>query len=177
MADEPIDAGLDDALFLVDVEDPVGGGTTRTLSHSRSSLVLIGMATNRYVRGSSRLFQKRFGIGVMDWRMLVMLTRQPDISVTAASRTIGVDKAAVSRALARLEKTGLAEAACPGGNRRHRVWRLSHAGRAKHDEMLAISLRIHQAILSEFSRDEIEAFNGFLRRFIASAEDLKDLPD
>lgn len=65
-----------DSLFLVDVEDE-DGETSRTLSFSRSPTVLLTFAANRFTRAAAKTYAEKFGIGAVDWRMLVMLTRKP----------------------------------------------------------------------------------------------------
>ena len=103
---------LPDKMFLTELEQDEDGRSRQTLSFSRSPTVLLNFAANRFTRNASRHYQNAFGIGAMDWRMLVTLTRDPGSSVSHASATIGIDKGAVSRSLARLEKEGLAKAQC-----------------------------------------------------------------
>ena len=161
---------LDDALFLVAVADE--GATHRTLSFSRSPTVLLTFAANRFTRSAARLYQKRYGIGAMDWRMLVMLTREPDIPVSRASQTIGIDKAAVSRSLARLEAKGLAVAISPESNGRRRSWRLTAKGHALHAEILEAALARQKRLLAGFSEEDVARFNELLRSFMANLEAL-----
>ncbi len=166
MARDSSPQDLDISQFLVSVVDDIEAKERQTLSHSRSPLVLLGMANNRYVRDSSRVFQDRFSIGVMDWRMLVTLTRKPEISVTASSRIIGIDKGAVSRALGRLEARGLAMA----DGSKQRKWRLTPEGEALHDEMLAVSMDLHRTILKGFSESDVTGLNRLLQRIIDNLE-------
>lgn len=155
----------DDDMLLVDVEGP-DGARRRTLSFTRAPTVLLTFAANRYTRSVSRIYQDRFGIGAMDWRMLVMLTREPDSSVSHASRTIGIDKAAVSRSLTRLEQRGLVRAEAPGPDGRRRLFRLTDAGRAMHDEVLALAMERNRALFKGFSADEMTMMAGLLTRFL-----------
>lgn len=168
---------LADSLFLIDPSGanpasgtPVPAGPT--LSFSRTPTVLLTFAANRFTRSASRVYQDRFGIGAMDWRMLVMLMREPGSSVSHASRTIGIDKAAVSRSLQRLEKRGLATPEVVGGDERRKDWRLTPAGRALHDRVLELALVRQKALLNGFSREEIAAFTGYLSRFLENLEHL-----
>lgn len=165
---------LPDDLFLVDVEAQRDEPAGRTLSFSRSTTVLLTFAANRFTRSAARLYQDRFGIGAMDWRMLVMLTRAPGCNAAHASRTIGIDKAAVSRSLARLEKAGLAEAVRNSPDERRRDWWLTAKGRALHAEMLEAALNLQRQILDGFAEDEVEQFNGYLRRALANIEALQE---
>ena len=142
-----------------------GEGAT-TLSYDRSPLVRLGMAANRYARLSSRAFQESTGLGAMDWRVLVSLVHSPDTPVAAITSTIGIDKAAISRALARLEAQGLVTAKAPGGDARRKLWRLTQDGQAMHDAMLPISLSLHDHVLTGFSTEDVASLNALLTRMI-----------
>lgn len=170
---------LADALFLI---DPAGAGAGAdagspmpagpTLSFSRTPTVLLTFAANRFTRSASRVYQDRFGIGAMDWRMLVMLMREPGSSVSHASRTIGIDKAAVSRSLQRLEKRGLATPTEVDGDERRKDWGLTPEGRALHDQILDLALDRQKALLDGFSRADVTAFTAYLSRFLENLDRL-----
>lgn len=163
---------LEDSLFLINVGD--GGPEAQTLSFSRSPTVLLTFAANRFTRAASRLYQKEYGLGATDWRMLVMLTRQPGASVSQASQTIGIDKAAVSRCLARLEKKGLAEGVGTHANdERRRGWILTERGRAMHAEILEVALERQARLLSGFSSQDVADFNRMLTLFLTNLEQLE----
>ena len=165
------DNNLPDELFLVDLTQEDGGSRGTTLSFSRSTTVLLTFAANRFTRSAARHYFDKFGIGAMDWRMLVMLTRSPDCSVAKASRTIGIDKAAVSRSLARLENSGLAIATCNVPDKRRRLWQLTEQGRDLHDRILAEALSRQKSLLHGFSANEVETLNDFLRRMLDNLSD------
>lgn len=158
---------LPDEMFLV---TPEAGGQA-TLSFHHSPTVLLTFAANRFTRKASRLYQEQFGIGAMDWRMLVMLTREPGSTVSHAGRTIGIDKAAVSRSLRRLEAKGLAE---PSVQNAHK-WHLSDAGQALHAKMLAVALDRQRRLLDGLSRDEVEQFSRCLSVFLENLDGLDRL--
>ena len=141
---------LTDEMFLTDPADTA----ERTLSFSRSPTVLLTFAANRFTRAAARDFQNRFGIGSMDWRMLVMLTREPGSTVSHSGRTIGIDKAAVSRSLRRLEAKGLAAPAPDAPTQ----WELTDAGRAMHAEVLEMALNRQRHLLQGLSAEEVQGF-------------------
>ena len=155
---------LPDEMFLV---VPKEGGA-QTLSFGNSPTVLLTFAANRFTRKASRFYQARFGIGAMDWRMLVMLTREPGSTVSHAGRTIGIDKAAVSRSLRRLEAKGLA------GTTQGKAtsWYLSEAGRALHARILKVALKRQRQLLDGLSREEVATFNRCLSVFLENLDEL-----
>ncbi|WP_269580644.1 MarR family winged helix-turn-helix transcriptional regulator [Roseibium sp. Sym1] len=150
-------------MFLVDLDETEAPSHGTTLSFSRATTVLLTFAANRFTRKAAQHYRKQFGIGVMDWRMLVMLTRAPGCNVAHASKTMGIDKAAVSRSLARLENSGLAASTVNTPDERRRDWRLTKRGHDLHDRILKASLKQQKALLEGFTPLEVEQFNGFLR--------------
>lgn len=167
---------LPDSMFLVSVPGDENQ-PTETLGFSRTPTVLLTFAANRFTRSAARLYQEQFGIGAMDWRMLVMLTRAPGSSVAAASKTIGIDKAAVSRSLKRLQDADLAEATCQSSDPRRKEWTLTPKGQKLHSEILAVALDRQKKLLEGFSAKEVDLFNDFLRRFLENLDVLNEATD
>lgn len=159
---------LSDDLFLVDPDAPA----RKTLSFSRTPTVLLSFAANRFTRSASRYYQDKFGIGAMDWRMLVMLSREPGSSVSHASKTIGIDKAAVSRSLQRLKKMDLVTPDTKGADERRKDWTLTEKGAALHDRILTEALARQRLLLDGFSKDEVRQFTSYLSRFLDNLDSL-----
>ena len=161
---------LSDDLFLIAPDGSADAPEAATLSFTRTPTVLLAFAANRFTRAASRDYQARFGLGAMDWRMLVMLTREPGSTVSHAARTIGIDKAAVSRSLQRLEKAGLAVPTAEGSDDRRKSWRLTEAGRALHAEILAHALARLKRLLRGFSPEEVQSLTGYLSRLLENID-------
>ncbi len=161
---------LDPTFFLSDPSGP--GDLLPTLEFDRNPTVLLVFAANRFTRNAARFLHQRYGIGAMDWRMMVMLTKEPDIPVSRASKVIGIDKAAVSRSLTRLHKNGLAEPKIPSGDSRRKSWSLTEKGRQLHKEILDLALHRQQKILEGFSEDEVLTLNAMLGRLLENISSL-----
>ncbi|MEM6694566.1 MAG: MarR family winged helix-turn-helix transcriptional regulator [Pseudomonadota bacterium] len=151
--------------FLVELGGDTGAPGRKTLSFSRMPTVLLTFAANRFTRQNAALFQKRFGLGAMDWRMLVMLMRHPGASAAFSAETIGIDKAAISRSLARLNARGLAKCRPQPSDPRRKDWFLTDPGRQLHDEILAVVLARLDHQLNGFSHEEIAEFTRLLAKF------------
>ena len=162
-----------DEFFVEDVERSDGSGS-KSLNLDNNPTVLLVWAANSFNRSASRHYQNEFGISAMEWRMLVMLCKEPDVPVTAASPAVGYDKGAVSRALSKLEKLGLAEAIANGTNPRSRLWHLTPEGYELHDRMLEDVLARQKQVLSGFTPREIKKFNEMLRRFRENLDGLSE---
>lgn len=164
---------LPDSLFLVTATDEATGESHDTLSFSRAPTVLLTFAANRFTRVAARDWQARFGLGAMEWRMMVMLTREPGATAARAAELTGVDKGAVSRALHGLRQKGLARQGALQANGRSRGWRLTEAGHGMHAQMLARALARQRRLLAGFAPQEVEALCGMLARFLDNLESLK----
>jgi len=161
---------LPDDMFLVTATGSAEDPAAPTLSLRNSPVVLVTFAGNRLTREATRAYQAEFGIGVMDWRMLVMLTRSPGCSVAQAARLTGIDKAAVSRSLQRLESTGLAQSEAQSGDERRKSWSLTPKGQGLHGKILPRALERQQDLLKGFTPEETAQFITYMQRFLANIE-------
>ena len=161
---------LPDDMFLVTATGSAEDPAAPTLSLRNSPVVLVTFAGNRLTREATRAYQAEFGIGVMDWRMLVMLTRSPGCSVAQAARLTGIDKAAVSRSLQRLESTGLAQSEVQSGDERRKSWSLTPKGQDLHGKILPRALERQQDLLKGFTPEETAQFITYMQRFLANIE-------
>jgi DNA-binding MarR family transcriptional regulator len=152
--------GLPDEIFLTEDD---GSTIRRTLNLATNPMALLVFAANRHSRNSARYYHRRLGIRATDYRILVILTAEPNSSVTSASEVIGIDKAAVSRSLQRLEAQRYVTSKTPGSNTRHRLWRLTAKGNALHDKVLALGLERQRQHLKGFTAEDVKNFSGMLR--------------
>ena len=157
---------LPDEMFLVEVTDEETGETRQTLSISSTPTILLSFAANRFTEAASNFFKERFGLGSVDWRMLFMLAQHPGTTAAHASRTIGIDKGAVSRCLHLLADKQLAFAGALHPNGRSRGWHLTRKGIDLHDRILTAALERQRHLLRGFEPAEIEVLCVLLKRFL-----------
>lgn len=124
---------------------------------------------NRLSRGASRLYLQKYGIGIIEWRIMVSLALSPDITAGGISQLIAVDKGSVSRSFERLQGLGLSHAAGP---RRQAKLRLTAKGLQLHNEIAEVALAREAYLLTGFSASEKYALLGFLRRLYKNSETL-----
>ncbi len=160
--------GMDKSYFLAPPSEGAHGQST--LDFDKSPTVQLVFAANRFTRNSARLYQNSFGIGAMDWRMLVMLTKEPASSVARCSVVIGIDKAAVSRSLTRLEKEDLVTSTAPHSDPRRKVWSLTQKGQDLHGKILEAALNEQLKLLKGFSVEEVETLTSLLARLQKNME-------
>lgn len=113
---------------------------------------------------SSKLLRKKYNVGVVEWRLICGLAKEPGIPGSQLSRFSQTDKGLVSKGLTSLEKKGLIEI-MPNRNRSLRVeYHLTRQGYELHDGFLPILLERETAIFSDSSEEEIEQFFVMLKR-------------
>jgi len=165
---------LDESYFLSGADG--GDDDAQTLDFDKTPTVLLVFAANRFTRSAARHYQTRYNIGAMDWRMLVMLTKEPNIPAARACQVIGIDKAAISRSLARLESSGLARATAQARDPRRKNWQLTMKGQHLHDQILKDALDRQSQILNGFTEQEVSTLNGLLRRMLDNMSNMDSRP-
>lgn len=165
---------VSDEIFLVEVQDPNTGQTFRTLSISRTPAMLMNFAANKFTEAASDYFNQHYGVGTVDWRMILLLARMPGITSAQAAGTIGVDKGTVSRSVSRLVKSDLIRLGELHANGRSRGLMLSPSGRDLHDRILRSALAQHAHLMKGFDADEVRVFCDLLLRFTKNLNDLID---
>ena len=123
---------------------------------------------NRWARGSSRIYLARFGVGVNEWRIMSMIAVEPGVSAHRAGQVTAVDKAVVSRTLKVLEGRGLVTVTQDPDDNRKTALRLTPAGFALHDEIVAVALERQRRLLEGFSEAEIAQLTDFALRMVAN---------
>jgi len=141
-----------------------------TLSLDDDLSVLVVRAANKLTTHSSNVLRSQYGIGAIEWRMLVMLTLETDISAARVSEVVGIDKSAVSRALSGLLEGGLVAARQSPRDPRRKTWKLTRKGKVLHDRIFVWARERDAAMLASTSDSDREAAKAVLRKIIASFE-------
>lgn len=120
----------------------------------------------------ARVYEKRFGVSIPEWRVIAVLGRYPGLSaVEVADRTL-MDKVAVSRAVTKLVKNGRIDRQFADADRRRSILKLSEAGRAVHNEIAPLALRFERDLLQDISDKDYETFSAVLTEMLDKAHKL-----
>jgi len=120
----------------------------------------------------ARIYEKRFGVSVPEWRVIAILGRYPGLSaVEVADRTL-MDKVAVSRAVTKLIKTGRIDRQFADADRRRSILNLSEEGRQVHNEIAPLALQFERELLQDISDEDYEIFNSILEQLLEKARQL-----
>jgi DNA-binding MarR family transcriptional regulator len=158
----------------MDGPEPSGGAAAvGGMDLDRFVPALLTFIANRLTNSGSATYRRRFGIGMMDFRILAMLSIESGISGARIVEVIDLDKAAVSRTLASLEKRGLVSVA-PGVGRA-RILRLTAEGRKIYDAAWQVALERENRLLSGLSEEERELLIKLLLRLLAATPHVAEL--
>lgn len=120
----------------------------------------------------ARIYEKRFGVSIPEWRVIAVLGRYPGLSaVEVADRTL-MDKVAVSRAVTKLIKNGRIDREFADADRRRSILNLSEEGREVHNEIAPLALDFEQQLVQDISGDDYEKFNSILEQLLDKASQL-----
>ena len=117
--------------------------------------------------GASRLYLKRFGIGIIEWRVMAMLAIEPKIAPARICQIIGLDKAAVSREMHKLQEKGYLKIKDDPTHLRRKTLELTAKGYEVHDEVIQVALERERRLLSDLSNAEVATLIDLLRRTTA----------
>ena len=128
---------------------------------------LLGAISNLIAAGGSRLFRSAFGLGLGEVRLMYVLGYEGVLTARQASQIIGVDKGAMSRTVAALQRRGLLRVAIDGTDARQRVIQFTPSGKKLQEQMMAIALERERQLYSIFSDAELRTLSTLLNRFRA----------
>ena len=117
----------------------------------------------------ARVYEKRFGLSIPEWRVIAILGRYPGLSaVEVADRTL-MDKVAVSRAVTKLIKNGRIDREFADADRRRSILNLSEEGKQVHNEIAPLALEFEQQLVQNISDDDYDKFNSVLEQLLSKA--------
>ncbi|NIL95349.1 MAG: MarR family transcriptional regulator [Woeseiaceae bacterium] len=120
----------------------------------------------------ARVYEKRFGVSIPEWRVIAILGRYPGLSaVEVAERTL-MDKVAVSRAVTKLIKNGRIDRQFADADRRRSILNLSEEGWNVHNEIAPLALAFEQELVEDISVEDYNKFNAILEQLLEKARQL-----
>ncbi|HET6805864.1 MAG TPA: MarR family transcriptional regulator [Frateuria sp.] len=99
-------------------------------------------------------YQRRFDLGVTEWRVMAVLARFDGLSAREVAERTAMDKVAVSRALARLVEAGRVDRSTHDDDKRRSVLNLSEAGWAIHDQVAPMARARERELLAKLDAEE-----------------------
>lgn len=127
---------------------------------------LAAIFANRLRRAAGRHYRRAYGMGIVEWRILICLGAQSRLSALQISRQTDLNKAQVSRALAVLRRKGWVEIVQAGATSRYGKATLTDTGRALHGRLNQDALARQQRLLAPLAPAEVAAFVAALQTLI-----------
>lgn len=114
---------------------------------------LLAWLSNKLAVNASQVYRSRFGVGVIEWRILSYLAVHERGTGARMSHLMGADKAAISRGASFLEDKKLIQS--KKGFGRNLEFTLTPKGRKLHDRIVQLALAREEALLDGLNKEEI----------------------
>lgn len=124
----------------------------------------ITVIANKWARGSSRIYLKRFGIGVNEWRVLSTIAIEPGCTANRIFQLTTVDTAIISRAVKVLESKKMVTATPDPADPRRTLLNLTPAGIRRHDEIMDVALARQRKLFEGLTDREIAQLTHLILR-------------
>ena len=123
-------------------------------------------------RSASSLYLKQFGVGVTEWRVMSWIATEPGVTASRICEVIALDKAAVSRAVAKLLSMDLLIVKSLTRDPRRKSLQLNDEGQGLHDQILDIALTREAQLIKGVDPDDLAAFLRVMRIMRRNVETL-----
>ncbi len=151
-----------------------GTAVSRTVLNLDEYLpALLTQISNKWSRGSSRIYIRKFGVGINEWAVMSMLAVEPRITANRISSVIGMDKAAVGRSLKELEAKALVTLEPNSSDGRSKFITLTPAGYRMHDAIIKVALARERRALANLKPNEIRTLIELLNKVRSSVVEMQ----
>lgn len=131
----------------------------------------LSVVANRASRALATLYDREFGLSIPEWRVVAVLGRFAPLSSNEIVEKTAMDKATISRAVARLVKAKLVARSPHQSDGRLLRLALSAAGRDVHARIAKLALGFEAELTAVLSAEERQALHGLLDRLDARLAD------
>ncbi len=132
----------------------------------------LSVLTNVVSGAIATTYQRRFGLGIPEWRVLAVLARHPGLSAAEVANCTRMDAVAVSRAVNKLIKAGRIRRGIASDDRRRSVLHVSAAGATVYREVAPLAMDFERALLDALQPQERFALDHLLRQLTDRADAL-----
>lgn len=130
----------------------------------RHATAQINMLANKLMLKSSAAYTQNFGIGMMEWRVISVLASNPNSSLQVVSDILGLDKAAVSRTVKKLEEKQYITIGGDTADKRVYVINLTETGLQLYEVAADFAIAREQLLLEELDETEKDQLFHLLKK-------------
>ena len=149
--------------------------TAEKLDMSASVLTQVHFVGNRINATGSAGYRKWYGIGISEFRLLVVIANEPGSTGARINEVMGLDLGAISRTLRRMEENGLVQSAAHPRHPSYNCWFLTEAGAGLHDRIHVMTKEREAAILDRFTKAERFQLLSLLHRLSENSRNLESI--
>jgi DNA-binding MarR family transcriptional regulator len=132
----------------------------------------LSVLTNVVSGAIAATYQRRFGLGIPEWRVIAVLARHPGLSAAEVATCTRMDAVAVSRAVTRLARAGRLRRSVSPEDRRRSVLRLSPAGQSVYRRIAPLALDYERDLLACLDAREIASLDSIVGKLTTRAHTL-----
>ena len=163
------------------IEDDIKGAlTARSARHGEQAPLKLenflpyqlNVVASLVSQALSRIYSRRYGIGVPEWRILVTLGQYEAMTAKAIGAHTHMHKTKVSRAVALMEKRRLLARRANRDDMREAFLSLTAAGRAMYEDVAPHALDFARRLMEILTPGDREAFNRALNQLTARSAQL-----
>jgi DNA-binding MarR family transcriptional regulator len=130
----------------------------------------IATLANLLALGAARVYARRFGLVIREWRILAVLGEGAPLSATEVVRRTAIDKGRVGRAVANLLRRGLVAREPDAFDARRTMLRLSQKGRAVYRRIVPLAAAGERELLGALTPAERRELERLLAKLHLRAE-------
>lgn len=142
----------------------------KTLDRDRYIPAYLLRLSNGMSRSASRVYRALFGVGIIEWRILSILSIESFVTAQRICDAIDLDRGAASRTLEVMSRKGLVHIAADVTDNRKRPITITRSGKTVHDQLLTIATKRQRLLLRNFSADELGELRTLLRQMTANLD-------
>jgi DNA-binding MarR family transcriptional regulator len=145
------------------------GGEPAALELERFLPYRLSVLMNRISTAIARAYARRFRLTVAEWRVMAVLGRFGAMPANSVAGKTAMDKVRVSRAVARLIRSGHLVRRIDAVDRRRSLLALTAAGRAVYEEIGPHALAVEARLLAPLGSADLADLERVLGKLEASA--------
>lgn len=136
----------------------------------------LSVLANQVSSNLARAYAERFDLSISEWRVMATLGGRDGLSAEAVCRCTAMDKVTVSRAVARLRRSGRLRREVARDDRRRHALSLTPAGRRVYEEIVPMAVAYEQQLLAGLEPAQCQVLDGLLGALRERAEALAEAP-
>ncbi|MEM1262185.1 MAG: MarR family transcriptional regulator [Pseudomonadota bacterium] len=137
----------------------------------------LSVLTNLVSRTMAARYAERYNLTTPEWRVIAVIGRLPGLSAIEVAERTQMDKVAVSRAVARLLKSGRLAREFTDTDKRRSMLSLTEAGANVHSQVSSLALEFEASLLETLSEADKSALDELLSRLWERARALAKTSD